>query len=161
MPGFNVVAEKVGLRKRMASTDIVITGEGRLDFQTLQGKAPYGVASLAKELDKPVWAIGGASKTVHFWRVIFDHLSSLVSDDTTLEQAMKNPKYTIAPAGIRAVPESARPAITDCSRQRSVLAPSDRKPPLRNTSEVARVDAKKVWKADPLRCPSAHGNRTK
>jgi glycerate kinase len=57
MPGFNVVAEKVGLRERMASTDIVITGEERLDFQTLQGKAPYGVASLAKQLDKPVgWA---------------------------------------------------------------------------------------------------------
>jgi glycerate kinase len=70
MPGFNVVAEKVGLRERMASTDIVITGEGRLDFQTLQGKAPYGVASLAKQMDKPVWAIGALSKTVYFWRVI-------------------------------------------------------------------------------------------
>lgn len=92
MPGFNVVAEKVGLRERMASTDIVITGEGRLDFQTLQGKAPYGVASLAKQLDKPVWAIGGVIEDRSLLAGHFDHLSSLVSDDTTLEQAMKNPQ---------------------------------------------------------------------
>jgi glycerate 2-kinase len=59
MPGFNVVAEKVGLRERITSTYIVTTGEERLDFQTLQGKTPYGVALLAKQLDKPVWAIWG------------------------------------------------------------------------------------------------------
>lgn len=58
-PGFPLVAETLGLENAIAGVDLVITGEGRLDHQTLRGKAPAGVATLAKELGKPVAAFAG------------------------------------------------------------------------------------------------------
>jgi glycerate 2-kinase len=58
-PGFEVVAEAVGLESKMRDTDLVITGEGSLDRQTLEGKTPAGVARLARNLHKPVFAIVG------------------------------------------------------------------------------------------------------
>jgi glycerate 2-kinase len=58
-PGFEVVAEAVGLERKMKDADVVITGEGSLDRQTLEGKTPAGVARLARQLRKPVFAIVG------------------------------------------------------------------------------------------------------
>src|SRR6266487_5178560 len=58
-PGFDVVAEAVGLRSKMKGVDVVITGEGSLDRQTLEGKTPAGVARLARKLGKKVFAIAG------------------------------------------------------------------------------------------------------
>lgn len=57
--GFDVVAEAIGLRAKIERADIVITGEGKLDRQTLTGKGPAGVAQLARSLGKPVFAIVG------------------------------------------------------------------------------------------------------
>ena len=58
-PGFEIVAEAVGLETKMRDADLVITGEGSLDRQTLEGKTPAGVAQLARKLRKPVFAIVG------------------------------------------------------------------------------------------------------
>lgn len=58
-PGFEVVAGALDLRGQIAQADYVITGEGTLDRQTLEGKAPAGVARIARELGKPVFAIVG------------------------------------------------------------------------------------------------------
>jgi len=91
MSGFKVVAEKVALRERIATADIVITGEGKLDSQSLYGKGPFGVASLAKQLGKPVWALAGVIEDHQLLTAHFDRLNSLVSSDVTLEEAMKNP----------------------------------------------------------------------
>ena len=57
--GFDVVAEVLGLEEKVRHADIVITGEGRLDAQTGEGKAPAGVAKLARKWGKPVYAIVG------------------------------------------------------------------------------------------------------
>jgi len=57
--GFDVVAEAVGLESKMKDIDVVITGEGSLDRQTLEGKTPAGVARLARKLGKKVFAIVG------------------------------------------------------------------------------------------------------
>ncbi len=57
--GFEVVAGAVDLRRKVEAADIVITGEGKLDRQTLSGKAPAGLAELARTLGKPVYAIVG------------------------------------------------------------------------------------------------------
>jgi glycerate kinase len=59
-PGFDLVAGILGLESAVAVADLVITGEGRLDSQTLQGKAPAGVARMAKKLGKPVVAFAGS-----------------------------------------------------------------------------------------------------
>jgi glycerate kinase len=58
-PGVEVVAELVGLSERLAEADLVITGEGRADEQTLSGKAALGVASLAPK-GTPVVLLCGA-----------------------------------------------------------------------------------------------------
>ena len=57
--GFEVVAKAVELEGRIARADIVITGEGSLDRQTLQGKTPAGVAQCARREGKPVYAVVG------------------------------------------------------------------------------------------------------
>jgi len=57
--GFEIVAEWVGLEEKIASADIIITGEGKIDLQTIQGKAPSGVASLARKYNKRILAVCG------------------------------------------------------------------------------------------------------
>lgn len=57
--GFEVVAEAIGLRAKIERADVVITGEGKLDRQTLTGKGPAGVAQLARSLGKKVFALVG------------------------------------------------------------------------------------------------------
>jgi glycerate kinase len=58
-PGFDIVSEIVGLESKIRNADVVITGEGRLDKQTLEGKTPAGVARLARKLGKRIFAIVG------------------------------------------------------------------------------------------------------
>lgn len=59
-PGVEIVAEAVGLDEAVRGADLVITGEGRIDGQTLSGKTPMGVARVAARHGKPVLAIGGS-----------------------------------------------------------------------------------------------------
>lgn len=58
-PGFDLVAEVTGLEAAVRTADLVITGEGCLDTQTLHGKGPARVAEMARRLGKPVAAVGG------------------------------------------------------------------------------------------------------
>jgi glycerate 2-kinase len=71
-PGFDVVAEAVGLESKIKDADIVITGEGSLDRQTLEGKTPAGVARLARKSGKRVFAIVGRAVDDPELREIFD-----------------------------------------------------------------------------------------
>ena len=71
-PGFDVVSKAVGLEKKIKDVDIVITGEGSLDRQTLEGKTPAGVARLARKLFKPVFAIVGRATEDRQVRELFD-----------------------------------------------------------------------------------------
>lgn len=57
--GFDLVAEAIQLEEKVAAADLVITGEGSLDLQTLGGKGPSGVAALAKKRGVPVVAVAG------------------------------------------------------------------------------------------------------
>lgn len=59
VPGFELVAETVGLAEAVAAADLIITGEGKLDGQTLRGKVVHGVAALAQQRGRPCLAIGG------------------------------------------------------------------------------------------------------
>jgi len=58
-PGAQLVAEVVGLEKRIAAADLVVTGEGRLDAQTVYGKTVATVARLARGQGRPVVALAG------------------------------------------------------------------------------------------------------
>lgn len=59
-PGIELVLEAVQLSQYMTHTDLVITGEGRIDEQTIYGKTPMGVAKVAKQFDIPVIGIAGS-----------------------------------------------------------------------------------------------------
>ena len=57
--GIETVLDLVDFDEHLKDVDIVVTGEGRLDGQTVMGKAPIGVAKIAKQFDKPVLAFSG------------------------------------------------------------------------------------------------------
>lgn len=58
-PGIDIIIEETGLNDKIKNADIVITGEGRMDSQTIMGKVPVGVAKLAKKHSKKVIAFCG------------------------------------------------------------------------------------------------------
>jgi len=93
--GFAVVGERLKLKERLAAADIVITGEGKLDSQSLQGKGPFGVAAAAKAAGKRVWAIAGTIEPHPELESYFDRTIALVGDKITLEAAMANPEETL------------------------------------------------------------------
>lgn len=57
--GFKIIAETLNLDSQIKQSDIIITAEGAVDFQTLFGKTPAGVASIAKKYKKPVFVFAG------------------------------------------------------------------------------------------------------
>ncbi|CUH93801.1 glycerate kinase [Herbinix luporum] len=57
--GIDIILDEIKLEDDIKDADFVITGEGKLDFQTAMGKAPIGVAKLAKKYGKKVIAFGG------------------------------------------------------------------------------------------------------
>ena len=90
--GIKIVLEETQLEEYVKDADLVITGEGRMDGQTAMGKAPVGVAALAKKYGKPVLAFAGAVErdarkcNEHGIDAFFPILRGVV----TLEEAMKN-----------------------------------------------------------------------
>ena len=58
-PGVKIILEEIKLEDEIKDADLVITGEGKLDYQTIMGKAPIGIAKLAKKYSKPVIAFCG------------------------------------------------------------------------------------------------------
>ena len=87
-PGFDVVAEFVGLKAAIEQADVVITGEGRLDEQTLEGKVPAGVAQLAREMGKRVFAIVGVSSEAPEVRNLFHGLHVLAREPVMQQESI-------------------------------------------------------------------------
>jgi glycerate kinase len=87
-PGFEMVAEFIGLRAAIDKADIVITGEGRLDEQTLEGKAPAGVARIARELGKRVFAIVGTAGEGAAAPALFDAVLTLAGGAVSPQEAI-------------------------------------------------------------------------
>lgn len=59
-PGIDIVTDALGLDGLVADASLVVTGEGRIDSQTIHGKVPVGVARIAKRYDIPVVGIAGS-----------------------------------------------------------------------------------------------------
>lgn len=86
-PGFEVVAEAVRLGQKIEHADVIITGEGKLDNQTLEGKTPAGVAGLARKFGKPVFAVVGRAEPNSNARDLFEGVYQLggpIADAKTL-----------------------------------------------------------------------------
>lgn len=94
--GVDIILEATHLSKVMADADLVITGEGRMDSQTVYGKTPVGVAKTAKRFHKPVIAIVGCLRADY--EVVYDAgidavfpiIRNLASLSDTLAQGREN-----------------------------------------------------------------------
>lgn len=95
-PGSALIARAVGLPEAMHQADLVITGEGRLDSQTAQGKTPMGVARIAQEAGVPVIALGGSlasdadSLTDHGFSAVFGSVQAPMALENALNDAAEN-----------------------------------------------------------------------
>jgi glycerate kinase len=87
-PGFDIVAATMRLESRIAAADLVVTGEGKLDDQTLDGKGPAGVALAARKAGKQVIAFGGGVTEAAERAGIFDALIPIADRPLPLETAM-------------------------------------------------------------------------
>lgn len=91
-PGIEIVVKAAGLEQAMKGADLVVTGEGRIDSQTIHGKTPIGVARAAKRFNIPVIGIaGGLSADVS---VVHDHgidaVFSVLYKICSLQEALGN-----------------------------------------------------------------------
>jgi glycerate kinase len=97
--GFDLVAEMLDLEAAIERADMVITGEGALDEQTLEGKAPAGVARLARKLGKRVFAIVGRATQNPGVLQIFDGVIALATPSIPGEEAMTRTKELLQARG--------------------------------------------------------------
>lgn len=90
--GIEIVTDALHLDRYVAEADLVITGEGRIDSQTVHGKVPVGVAKVAKRYNKPVIGIAGSLTAdvgvVHQHGI--DAVFSVIYGICTLDEALKN-----------------------------------------------------------------------
>ena len=89
--GVQIVLEEIGLERYIKEADFVVTGEGRLDGQTIFGKAPIGVAALAKKYQKKVLAFSGcvAEDAVVCNQYGIDAFFPILRNVQTQEEAME------------------------------------------------------------------------
>lgn len=91
IPGIELVLNTLRLEEEIIDADYVITGEGRMDFQTAMGKVPVGLAKLAKKYNKKVIAFAGSvtKEAKECNKVGIDAFFPIVRGITTLEEAMR------------------------------------------------------------------------
>ena len=89
--GIDIVLKETKLEEKIKTADVVITGEGRLDEQTAMGKAPIGVAKIAKKYGKIVIAFAGSvtNDAVVCNQKGIDAYFPILRRIMTLEEAMK------------------------------------------------------------------------
>ncbi len=99
-PGIEIVTDALGLADLVADADLVITGEGRIDSQTIHGKVPVGVAKVAKRFNVPVIGIAGSLTAdvgvvhQHGLDAIFSVLYTVCTLDEALANAAANVRMT-------------------------------------------------------------------
>lgn len=88
--GINIVLEETKLEEYIFAADMVVTGEGRLDGQTVMGKAPIGVAKLAKKYNLPVFGFSGCvtKEAVACNKEGIDAFFPVLRSIVTLDEAM-------------------------------------------------------------------------
>lgn len=96
--GIDIVLDGLDFESHLESADLVITGEGRIDSQSLHGKAPIGVAKRAKKYKYPVLVIAGSVRgDVGLIKAHgIDAVHSVVSGNITLEDALAEPSKHLA-----------------------------------------------------------------
>lgn len=96
-PGISIVMDAINLSEVIRDADLVITGEGRIDSQTIHGKTPIGVARIAKQYNLPVIGIAGSiakdCAVVHAHGI--DAVYSVVLGATDLPTALEEAAFNV------------------------------------------------------------------
>ena len=97
--GIDFIFAASGIKQRAACVDLIITGEGRMDAQTLMGKAPMGVLNVGRSLSIPVIALAGlVNDRPQLLAAGFDALLQITPPTMSLDEAMRS---EVAQANIR------------------------------------------------------------
>ncbi|MFA9398234.1 MAG: glycerate kinase [Clostridiaceae bacterium] len=90
--GIDIVIQTTNLEEKIKDADLIITGEGMIDYQTQFGKTPYGVCLLGKRYNIPVIAIAGGlgKKYRELYDLGFKSIFSIVDKPMKLEDSIKN-----------------------------------------------------------------------
>ncbi|MDW0593932.1 glycerate kinase [Mannheimia haemolytica] len=95
--GVQIILEATDLAEKLADADLVVTGEGRMDAQSIAGKTPIGVAKVAKQFGKPVIAIVGSLK--EDYPVVYQHgidaVFPIIRQVSNLEAVLKSGKENL------------------------------------------------------------------
>ena len=102
VPGFELLASLTGLRERIAAADLIVTGEGSLDVQSLGGKVPVALARMAHAHGKPVLAFCGRADAAARQCGLFDAVHELAATGLPLDQLMSRSAELLEQAARRA-----------------------------------------------------------
>lgn len=103
--GVALIMEQNRLAEKIADADYVFTGEGKIDHQTALGKAPFGVAQVAQQLNKPVIAFAGlvGEGIESLYQAGFSQIVGINPPDCLLKDALKNAEINLKKAVVQAV----------------------------------------------------------
>lgn len=95
--GIDLILETLEIKKHIKNMDLIITGEGEIDKQTLQGKTILGIAALAKEYYVPVIAITGkiGDNIDEIYKLGITSIFSIVNKPMKLKEAINDVEYLI------------------------------------------------------------------
>ena len=90
--GVDMILNETGGEKMLAQADLVITGEGRIDAQTLSGKAPTGIAKRARAKGIPVLAVCGQNLLdPAISNELFEDIYSFTDFESDINECIRNP----------------------------------------------------------------------
>jgi glycerate kinase len=88
--GTRFIISNMDFEQKIKGADLLITAEGKVDSQTLEGKGPYGVAAKAKEFDVPTIILAGRADDMERLNAGFSAVFPITNGPMTLEQAIEN-----------------------------------------------------------------------
>ena len=97
MSGIDLILDLVGFDAQLSGTDYIITGEGRFDSQSVQGKAPWGILKRAKKLSIPTFLVCGDADMQR--STDFKGIYTLISREPNLEKCISNPAPLVQKLG--------------------------------------------------------------
>ncbi len=104
-PGFEIISIQAGLEEKIKKSNLVITGEGKIDAQSKYGKTPYGVAKLAKKYNVPVLAFAGIveDEAREIYHDLFQMIIPIAGETMSLEDSKKNAASLLQKAASNAI----------------------------------------------------------
>lgn len=93
--GISVVLETILFDQQLRDADLIVTGEGKTDRQTLAGKAPFGIAKVAAREGKPIILISGAvdNGSRELLAPLFSELHAIADGSVSAEESMENAEH--------------------------------------------------------------------